>query len=837
MRTLTAAQAAVIMARRGWGGWARVKVQDGGGTYRDLTSLLGQHFLQGVTLDAQTDAPVDACTVYVRREVNGYKLAPLVTDSPVNLLTGSYSPLLKEGRTFVVETAVLPDGSTPVNADYIEVFRGRIDRVDAGGDELTFEGRDLSGKLMDTFIEVERSHSTQSLESHITKILTDNSMVAEFPLYTVGMPAVNFSAYVQDTKPVYEAIQALARQIGWEVRWKWDNGTSAFRLTLWTPDRSASSPVTTLSATEYTALSTVLSTMEDVRNVVEVVYSDTADLDTTGKPKRKTHTETNSSSITAYGRRWMRIVEAASSNINTSTEAERMAEAALSDLATPTLEIAAELDYRPDIELGDYIRFAGNGWHFTADQDCAVVKVTHDFRGRNSRTRVLARGKPSTSRRSWLEMDVRPGVAPAPPFTGPGAPTNVAVTAVVNGVRVTWAPPSTGPSSPAAASYEVHISTSSGFTPGSSTYRGATDSFEFVDPSLLPGTTYYAKIVPRDAKGNVGTTSSQASIDSRYVEPRFMQPRGGFHSAVPNADFEANNVANSPPDTWTMAAFADGNPITGVWGTDVVLSTDTYSGGNSVKLVGGGSGSPLVVKGVLASAFIVIRHSEHYLLDVFYKGNGTAGTSSVNLTLYDSSFSVLVAGITFNLDNSKTSWTRALKAAPALHASARYARVKLNAAVTSGSDVLIDSVVMERIDSGSVFARYINGSAQTITDATSTIVNFGVTTGDDDYSAVTTGASWKYTAPISGVYLFEASIALQSVPAGTDVLSRFYKNGTEVARGPRFTAAAGYAGLHAAATIRMAPGDYVDYRIYQASGGSLTTEADTGFITAKRLGP
>ena len=143
-----------------------------------------------------------------------------------------------------------------------------------------------------------------------------------------------------------------------------------------------------------------------------------------------------------------------------------------------------------------------------------------------------------------------------------------------------------------------------------------------------------------------------------------------------------------------------------------------------------------------------------------------------------------------------------------------------------------------------VNASYTTTAGQSISDATTTIVNFG-TKDFDSHNAVTTGASWKFTAPISGVYEVSAGLLLPS--GGGWVVSEeadleLFKNGSFYSR---------LAGVYMQTThstlvslygsprlVRLLAGEYVDVRVYQNSGASLSIHTGAGFtyVNIKRIG-
>jgi len=99
---------------------------------------------------------------------------------------------------------------------------------------------------------------------------------------------------------------------------------------------------------------------------------------------------------------------------------------------------------------------------------------------------------------------------------------------------------------------------------------------------------------------------------------------------------------------------------------------------------------------------------------------------------------------------------------------------------------------------------------------------------EDTHSCVTIGASWKFTAPIGGVYLVTATVRSSTTSYGRIAL---YKNGVLTSYVGNTPNISGQIGIQTV-TIRLAVGDYIDVR---ALDWGLTTSADDK-ITVTRLG-
>lgn len=146
--------------------------------------------------------------------------------------------------------------------------------------------------------------------------------------------------------------------------------------------------------------------------------------------------------------------------------------------------------------------------------------------------------------------------------------------------------------------------------------------------------------------------------------------------------------------------------------------------------------------------------------------------------------------------------------------------------------------------SETVAARYKTAAGQNISSSSTTIVDFG--TKDFDYTSSTvTGGSWKFTAPISGLYEVSGHLMFTTGggwASGEAANAALYKSGVEYARLSVYTSDtthSNYVPLTLAATsIRLLAGEYVDVRVFQDSGASLAliNNALFNWISIKRVG-
>ncbi|MCP3105594.1 hypothetical protein LZ198_42800, partial [Myxococcus sp. K15C18031901] len=334
MRAMSSQGLAVLSNPAGHASYVRVKVRSGAGGWVDLSQVEGRDFLDAVEVDEDVDQPVSAATVTVKRQVDLFSTSPLRADSKLNAVSGQ---LIRPGREFIIEAAVSPVGMPPSAGEWRMLFHGDIDEVDFADEQLVFRGRDLGGRLQDSFIEVERPYgdsvSGVAVEAVMQAILADNG--TGVLLHTPVSPGWKLRRYAQKKASVLDALRDLAQQIGWEVRYRWREASGSYALTFSEPERVNPSLAWTFGPSDYRAVAKLTLNKTEVRNRIEVVYSDTGDLDVARQPKRKSVVLEDADSQAAYGVRFMQVAEDASSNIDREVEARKMADAALSDLKEP----------------------------------------------------------------------------------------------------------------------------------------------------------------------------------------------------------------------------------------------------------------------------------------------------------------------------------------------------------------------------------------------------------------------------------------------------------------------------------------------------------------------
>jgi hypothetical protein len=145
--------------------------------------------------------------------------------------------------------------------------------------------------------------------------------------------------------------------------------------------------------------------------------------------------------------------------------------------------------------------------------------------------------------------------------------------------------------------------------------------------------------------------------------------------------------------------------------------------------------------------------------------------------------------------------------------------------------------------SESVNARYSTTAGQSIANNTVSIIDFGTKTFDS-HSSVTTGAAWKFTASSAGKHRVSAQAILAAavgLTAGEETSLALYKNGSLYSYlyfTSNWSGTSVQQSLTGSDSISLVAGDYIDIRINQVSGASisLNTTAALNWVSIERTG-
>lgn len=295
-------------------------------------------------------------------------------------------------------------------------------------------------------------------------------------------------------------------------------------------------------------------------------------------------------------------------------------------------------------------------------------------------------------------------------------------------------------------------------------------------------------------------------------------------------------VAESADSSWSVKCEVAIKTTTYVYGspvTDPVAYTPTFTGfgtATSINVSSWKDGAYLFGEGTFTAGTTTATQAQITM------GYGGANANVTSLSTI--SASLVVVG---KWSSSTTNQQGVVLAGPSrnylvlgLESSATNGLASINgSAITTGSVISFNfrcpiqgwssSVQMsEQTDTRIVLAKYRFTSAKT--SAPASPINFN-TLVSDTHNAVTTGASWKFTAPIPGKYF----ITVVHSAAGTTVTSYLYKNGSQSDQ--LFTSAftANNGTMNGTAQIDLVAGDYIDVRL------DSSVSINTGHIIISRI--
>lgn len=375
----------------------KVEIEDGDGTMQNMTDFKGKDWVISATWGEDIDTDCMQVTIELQRELFNDSLAPLVQTARTNLnLAGTYDPIINLERRVKVWTRYAPADSTADAQAWMFMFDGNIDVIDWGSEVVRVDARDKYRDLQDTFIETVGTYGTvggEPLEDVIDALLTDYipSPLTAPTLYTATSPGWNLLEFATTKQSLGAQISLLTDQIGWRCRFIYDSGSASFRLNLYTLDRAATTSLRTFTQDEYWSIPLLEITTKDIRNAVTV----------------NGETRTDSTSITAYRRRWMGIQEDSSSNIDTAGEARDFADIVLNDLAYPKMNKRVEMPYFAFVELGDLYTFSANDIHYTANTKFAIVSYRHTITENECTTQMdLRETTVAGKHEAWFKISV-----------------------------------------------------------------------------------------------------------------------------------------------------------------------------------------------------------------------------------------------------------------------------------------------------------------------------------------------------------------------------------------------------------------------------------------------
>lgn len=779
MRTSTTQEARIFSVQQR-ATFVRVFVQDGDGVMRNINDLYGYDWLRGLTITDRLDAQTPELTLEVRRDFFHYSMAREHRTSRINLdAGGAYVPLLELNRRMFVETCVLPFGTRRVPPGLASVigwrplFDGVIDTVDDAGDIIQVSCRNrIAAHCMDRWIESQDATTNvygapggSPVQTEMQSIITDWTDAAlGVTLYTPTAPGWNIEEYSAESAPVMDELVKLAAQIGWVVGIYYHDASRSFRLTFFEPDRAQTTPDLALTSDLILDYETHGIDIDTIRNYAEVIYVDNTVTgnnphevidDTSGA---RVATASNSTSIQRYGRRFISITEASSSNINTATEAQAMADALVADLANPTQLTNVRIPFDWRVELRDLVRLPADGRLQTSTADVAVVGYTHRLSPDECSTTLELRGQPAGYYHSHLsDRQARPGGAGAAVLGNSATPTLTYQTrpgaALVNIPYVSLKD---------FDSNEVFAGGTAGFTPSLSNLVARTRGRSLLITGA-PGETEYIRGITLDRFGNRSPASTGTQVTYGYAGLQFLDPDMDVGLALDRGFDVQMRGASYPPDGWSM--------ISGTWGTDATTgTTPVESGGTSLQLVNASA--------ELANRYFPVQPGYPYRFLVRHQADANGSTDGFTFyaAFHSTKGSVVGSGTIFSGTVVATgSWLSAYAVLTA-GSTARWGRVHIQQGTATTATLVVDRVEYARV--WHMFRAY--NPVASLFAANNTWEALRLDTELYDHGNwYDSSSNYRVDIPENGMYVFGGQVTIDS--ADGDLGVRILLNGTPVA--------------------------------------------------------
>ena len=132
------------------------------------------------------------------------------------------------------------------------------------------------------------------------------------------------------------------------------------------------------------------------------------------------------------------------------------------------------------------------------------------FAGLIDEVRVYNRALSATEIQQDMQRPVSGPAPPRPPdTTPPSAPSGLTSSSTVGSATLNWA---ASTDNVGVARYNVHRSTTPGFTPATANRIGQPSAASFVDSGLAAGTYYYYRVTAEDAAGNVSAPTAALAV-------------------------------------------------------------------------------------------------------------------------------------------------------------------------------------------------------------------------------------------------------------------------------------------------------------------------------------
>ena len=147
--------------------------------------------------------------------------------------------------------------------------------------------------------------------------------------------------------------------------------------------------------------------------------------------------------------------------------------------------------------------------------------------------------------------------APYEDEEAPSAPTNVAADERVGAVSLSW---TAATDNVGVTRYDVHRSTTPGFTPSAANKVGQSNDTTYPDSPLASG-TYYYRVTAEDAAGNVGAASDETAATARSDTTPPSKPAGLTATAGPRSASLSWTAASDNVGVAGYRVFRDGSQV------------------------------------------------------------------------------------------------------------------------------------------------------------------------------------------------------------------------------------------------------------------------------------
>jgi hypothetical protein len=248
MRTTTAAQLAALDAEDR-STWLRVLVDRGSSDWVDLSAFEGVNWVKSATYQGGEDTNTITASINLRRRHYDLNISPLVDSSKINVA----GTVIRLWADIKIEVAVMPGGIAPSSSDWVEAFNGKITKFSMHDKVVVLSCSDQAAVPIAKFIETQQKRPADPSTSAPVEDIMQEILDAEFgasavvlysengtvatPFDPADSPGWQIKEYIQSKRTVFEALRILAEQIGWSIRYRWNDDADAFVLTFFDPGR------------------------------------------------------------------------------------------------------------------------------------------------------------------------------------------------------------------------------------------------------------------------------------------------------------------------------------------------------------------------------------------------------------------------------------------------------------------------------------------------------------------------------------------------------------------------------------------------------------------------